>query len=740
MKQILLAGSALALSGVAATALGAEPVPTKVQTMTAAAAQAAPSNNVLLADWTGPYEGVPPWDKVTPAQFPQALQVGIDEQLREYEAIANNRAAPTFANTIEAGEKAGQRLNRVQAIFGVYTDNLSTPEIQAIEKEWSPKLSAAYDEITLNPKLFRRVETLYNKRNSLGLDAKQMRLLERSYEAMVRNGAKLNPQQKQQLTQINQQLASAFSEFNSRLLADEGTITAANAAEMKGVQQDVKDAALAAAKEKGLPPGTYGIRNTRSAVEPILTFADNRDLRKRVWTAFVNRGDNAGKTDNNAIISQILKLRADRARLLGYPTHAHWRMQDTMAKSPERAMDLMMRVWPAAVARVNEEVADQLAIARKDGITQIEPWDFRYYQEKVRKAKYDLSEDEIKPYFELSNLVNGMFWSAGQLYGLQFKENTGQVPVFHPDVRTFEVSRNGKVTGLFYLDTYAREGKRSGAWMNTYRSRARLLGDDIVLASNNNNFTKPAAGQPVLISLDDASTLFHEFGHAIHYLLADVNYPSFGGAQRDFVEYPSQVNENWLLTRPVLERFAKHYKTGQPMPTALVDKIKRADTFNQGFATVEYLSSALVDMKLHLNPNGVTDPDAFERVTLAELGMPREIVMRHRLPQFGHLFSSDAYSAGYYSYLWSETMDADTWAAFEETGNPFDKATADRFRTTLLETGNETDRAEAYRQFRGRDPDVNALLKRRGFPVGGAVPAAPAAAPVNDVTKGERGQ
>ncbi|CAA9502832.1 MAG: Dipeptidyl carboxypeptidase Dcp [uncultured Sphingomonas sp.] len=740
MKQILLAGSALALSGVAATALGAEPVPTKVQTMTAAAAQAAPSNNVLLADWTGPYEGVPPWDKVTPAQFPQALQVGIDEQLREYEAIANNRAAPTFANTIEAGEKAGQRLNRVQAIFGVYTDNLSTPEIQAIEKEWSPKLSAAYDEITLNPKLFRRVETLYNKRNSLGLDAKQMRLLERSYEAMVRNGAKLNPQQKQQLTQINQQLASAFSEFNSRLLADEGTITAANAAEMKGVQQDVKDAALAAAKEKGLPPGTYGIRNTRSAVEPILTFADNRDLRKRVWTAFVNRGDNAGKTDNNAIISQILKLRADRARLLGYPTHAHWRMQDTMAKSPERAMDLMMRVWPAAVARVNEEVADQLAIARKDGITQIEPWDFRYYQEKVRKAKYDLSEDEIKPYFELSNLVNGMFWSAGQLYGLQFKENTGQVPVFHPDVRTFEVSRNGKVTGLFYLDTYAREGKRSGAWMNTYRSRARLLGDDIVLASNNNNFTKPAAGQPVLISLDDASTLFHEFGHAIHYLLADVNYPSFGGAQRDFVEYPSQVNENWLLTRPVLERFAKHYKTGQPMPTALVDKIKRADTFNQGFATVEYLSSALVDMKLHLNPNGVTDPDAFERVTLAELGMPREMVMRHRLPQFGHLFSSDAYSAGYYSYLWSETMDADTWAAFEETGNPFDKATADRFRTTLLETGNETDRAEAYRQFRGRDPDVNALLKRRGFPVGGAVPAAPAAAPVNDVTKGERGQ
>jgi peptidyl-dipeptidase Dcp len=379
----------------------------------------------------------------------------------------------------------------------------------------------------------------------------------------------------------------------------------------------------------------------------------------------------------------------------------------------------MQRVWPAAVARVNEEVADMTALARKQGFKgRIEPWDYRYYQEKVRKARFNLSEEEIKPYFELSNLVNGMFWSAGQLYDLQFKENTGSVPVFHPDVRTFEVTdgKSGKTVGLFYLDTYAREGKRSGAWMTTYRSRARLLGDDIVLASNNNNFTKRSAGQPVLISLDDASTLFHEFGHAIHYLLVDVNYPSFGGSQRDFVEYPSQVNENWLLTREVLDRFAKHYKTGQPMPKALVDKIKRAETFNQGFATVEYLSSALVDMKLHLRPDGIVDADAIEKATLAELGMPREMVMRHRLPQFGHLFSSDAYSAGYYSYLWSEVMDADTWAAFEEAGNPFDRTIADRFRNTLLSTGNETDRAEAYRAFRGRDPDVQALLRRRGFP------------------------
>jgi len=724
MKRMMLAGTAVA----ALVGAGATPAMAAGQIASAGpqAAAAVVPNNVLLADWTGPYEGVPPWDKVTPALFPQAFQFAIDEQRREIEAIANNPQAPTFVNTIEALERTGQRLGRVQSVFGVMTDNMSTPEYQALDKEWSPKLTAAFDEITLNPKLFQRVETLYNNRASLGLDAKQTRLLTRNYEYFVRNGAKLDSQQKARLSQMNQQLSSAFSDFNANLLADEGTFTRASAAEMAGVPQDVKDAAAAVAKDKGLPAGTYAIRNTRSAVEPVLTFGSNRALRQKVWQAFVDRGDNGDKNDTNAIISKIVKLRADRAKLLGYPSHAHWRMQDTMAKTPERAMDLMMRVWTPAVARVNEEVADQLVFAKKDGLGRIEPWDYRYYQEKVRKAKYDLSEDEIKPYFEQSNLLKGMLWSAERLYDLKFTENTGKVPVFHPDVRTFEVTnaKTGEIVGLWYLDTFAREGKRSGAWMTTYRSRARLLGDDIVLASNNNNFTKPEAGKPVLLSLDDASTMFHEFGHAINYLLIDVKYPSLGGLQRDFVEFPSQVNENWLLTRPVLEQFARHYQTGEPMPAALVDKIKKADTFNQGFATVEYLSSALVDMKLHLDPNGVVNPDAFEKATLAELGMPREMVMRHRLPQFGHLFSSDGYSAGYYSYLWSETMDADAWAAFEETGNPFDRATADRFRIYLLSTGNETDRAEAYRQFRGRDPDVNALLKRRGFPTGEVAPPA----------------
>ncbi|MEO8177099.1 MAG: M3 family metallopeptidase [Sphingomicrobium sp.] len=719
MKCLLLAGSAIALAGCAAGQpyTGVEAGPTAVSEVNAPVI--AVPDNVLLADWTGPYDGVPPWDQVKPEQFPQAIQFAIDEQRREFAAIANNPEPPTFGNTIEASEKPGQRLGRVLSIFGVMTSNMATPAYQALDKEWQPKLSAAYDEITLDPKLFQRVEAVYDARDTLGLDAVQMRLLTRTYESFVRNGAKLDQQQKAQLSTINQTLASEFSEFNSRLLADETTVTTATAAEMKGVAQDVKDAAAATAKDKGLPVGTFAIRNTRSAVEPVLTFGADRGLRQRVWQAFVNRGDNGDANDTNATLARIVKLRADRAKLLGYASHANWRMQDTMAKTPERAMELMQRVWPAAVARVHEEVADMTKLARKQGFKgQIEPWDYRYYQEKVRKDRFDLSEEETKPYFELSNLVKGMFWSAGQLYDLQFKENTGAVPTFDPDVRTFEVTdgKSGKVVGLYYLDTYGREGKRSGAWMTTYRSRARLLNDNIVLASNNNNFTKPSPGQPVLVSLDDASTLFHEFGHAINYLLIDVKYPSLGGLQRDFVEYPSQVNENWLLTRQVLDRFALHYKTGKPMPAALVDKIKKAEKFNQGFATVEYLSSALVDMKLHLLPDGVVDPDAFEKKTLAELGMPREMVMRHRLPQFGHLFSSDSYSAGYYSYLWSEVMDADTWAAFEEAGNPFDRKISDAFRKYLLSTGNETDRAEAYRAFRGRDPDVSALLKRRGFP------------------------
>ena len=721
MRNVLMAS--VALVGLTACSTMEQPQTVAglpvVAAETAAAAPAAVAvpDNLLLKEFAGAYAGVPQWDKVTPAGFDEAFAFAIEEQSREISAITANSAAPTFANTIVPYQKAGERLDRVETYFGLMTSNVTTPEYQALDKVWSPKLSAASDAIRFDPALFARIKAVYEARDTSGLDAKQVRLATRTYESFVRNGAALDATQKAQLGQYNEQLATLFSDFSDKVLADESTYLAVTQAEMKGVPGDVKAAAAAAAKAQGKTG--FAIKNTRSAVDPVLTFADDRALREKVWRAFVNRGDNQGANDTNATIAKIVKLRADRARLLGFGSHAEWRMQDTMAKTPAKAMDLMMRVWPAAKARVAEEVRDMQSLATKSGARlTIEPWDYRYYMEKVRKQRFDLSQDDIKPHFELSNMINGMFWAAGELYDLDFKENTGAVPVFHPDVRTFEVRnrKSGDIVGLFYMDNYARDGKRSGAWATTYRSRSGLLENKLVLASNNNNFTKPGAGEPVLISLDDAETLFHEFGHGIHSLVSDTYYPGLAGPPRDFVEYPSQVNENWLLSREVLDKFARHYKTKAPMPKALIDKIEASKTFNQGFATVEYLSSALVDMKLHMQPDGLVDADKVERETLAELGMPREIVMRHRLPQFNHLFSSDSYSAGYYSYLWSETMDADTWAAFEAAG-VWDKPTAERFRTTLLATGNETDRAAAYRAFRGRDPDVTALLKRRGFPV-----------------------
>ncbi|MGQ0590178.1 MAG: M3 family metallopeptidase [Sphingosinicella sp.] len=713
-KSIFLAGAALIALGTTTACTTATPD----AAAPGGAASVAVPDNILLADWAGPYGGLPPFDRVTPELFSPAFEFAIAEQRREIEAIANNPAAPTFANTVEAMERAGRRLDRVGSVFGVMTSNMSTPAYQALQREWGPRLAAASDEINLNPALFQRIRSVYEARESAGLSAQEQRVVTRLYEQFVRRGANLNPEQKQQLSAFNQELARLFAQFSQRLLADEQTFIVATAAQLGGVPQDVRNAAAAAARERNLPEGQFAIVNTRSAVDPILTFADDEALRERVWRAFVNRGDNNDANDTNDTIRQIVRIRAQRARLLGYESHAHWRMQDTMAGTPARAQELMMRVWPAAVARVREEVRDQEAVARRLGHNpRIDPWDYRYYMEKVRQERFNLSQDEIKPYFQLSNMIEGMFHMAGQLYGLQFRENTGQVPVFHPDIRTWHVTdREGRDVGIFYGDMFARTGKRSGAWATTYRSRSGLLGEDIVLGSNNNNFTKPGPGEPVLISLDDAETLFHEFGHAIHYFLSDVHHPNLLGTPRDFVEYPSQVHENWLLTPEILNRFARHYQTNQPMPQELVQRIEAAQQFNQGFATVEYLSSALVDMALHIRPDGEVDPDAFERETLARIGMPHEIVMRHRLPQFGHLFSSDAYSAGYYSYLWSETMDADTWAAFEEAGNVWDPATARRFAEILLSTGNETDRAAAYRAFRGRDPDVNALLRKRGFP------------------------
>ncbi len=710
MRYILLA------AGVTVSAVALMATAVAAQTASAADAQTA---NPLLATWTGPYGGVPPWDKVKPELFPAAFEVSLAERAADYRKIADNPAAPTFANTFVPMQLAGQRYGRVMTLFGVMTGNMNTPAYQALDREWSPKFAAASDAITFDPKLFARIEAVYAARAKL--DAQQQRLVTRTYDSYVRQGAKLTPAQKTQLSAYNQELASAFSDFSKRLLADENTaIAVTDEAQLAGIPDSVKAVARAAAAERGQTG--WAIVNTRSAVDPVLTFATDRGLREKVWRTFVNRGDNKDANDTNATIARIVKLRADRAHLLGFRTHADWRMQDTMAKTPAAAMDLMMRVWPAAKARVGEEVRDMQAIADRGAAKSctkitIEPWDYRFYQEQVRKSRYDLDQAQLKPYFELNNIIQGSLYAANRLYGLNFKEITGTVPVFEPNMRVWHVTdRNGKEVGLFYRDDFARTGKRSGAWANTYRGQRRLAPAQTVLSSNNNNFAKGAKGEPILISLDDAQTLFHEFGHAIHAMLQDVTYPGLAGTPRDFVEYPSQVNEHWLLTRDVLDKYARHYQTGAPMPQALLDKIEASKTFNQGFATAEYLSSAIVDMKLHTLADGVVDPDAFERATLTDIGMPKELVMRHRLPQFNHLFSSDSYSAGYYSYLWSETMDADTFAAFEEAGSPWDKATADRFAKLLLSTGNETDRATAYRAFRGRDPDVNALLKKRGFP------------------------
>ncbi len=673
----------------------------------------APSANPLLADWTGPAGGVPPWDKVRPELFPQAFETTLAERTAEYRKIADNPAKPTFANTIVPMQLAGKRYGQVMTLFGVMTGNMNTPAYQKLDREWSPKFSAASDAITFDKPLFARIQAIYDARNSSGLDAQQIRLVTRIYDSYVRQGAKLNDAQKAQLSQYNQQLATQFSTFGEKLLADESkAISVTDEAQLAGLPDSVKAVARAAAAERKLPG--FAIVNTRSAVDPVLTYATNRALREKVWRAFVNRGDNGDANDTNATIAQIVKLRADRAHLLGFKTHADWRMQDTMAKTPAAAMDLMMRVWPAAKGRVAEEVADMQKIAGAS--LTIEPWDYRFYQEKVRKSRYDLDQAQLKPYFELGNIIQGSLYAANRLYGLTFKEITGTVPVFEPNMRVWSVTdKTGKDVGLFYRDDFARTGKRSGAWANTYRGQRGLAPAQLVLSSNNNNFAKGAPGEPILISLDDAQTLFHEFGHAIHAMLQNVQYPGLAGTPRDFVEYPSQVNEHWLLTRDVLDKYARHYQTKAAMPQDLLDKIEKSRTFNQGFATAEYLSSAIVDMKIHTVANGVIDPDKFEAATLAEIGMPKQLVMRHRVPQFQHLFSSDSYSAGYYSYLWSETMDADTFAAFEEAGSPWDKPTADKFARLLLSTGNETDRAEAYRAFRGRDPDVNALLKKRGF-------------------------
>jgi peptidyl-dipeptidase Dcp len=674
-------------------------------------------SNPLIPKWTGPYGGVPPFDRVKVEHFKPALEAAMAEHLAEVERIAADPAPPSFENTFAALERAGRTLDRVGAVYNVFAGTRRTSDFQEVEREMEPKLAAHRDKVVQNARLFKRIAAVYEGPERAKLDTEQQRLAWDKYTSFVRTGARLDDGSKKKLADINQRLATLYTQFSQNVLADEGRyVLVDRESELEGLPEAHVSTAAAEARGRG-HEGKWAILNTRSSVEPFLTLAANRGLREKVWREFVSRGDNGDAHDNKTVIAEIVRLRHERALLLGYSTHAHWRLEKSMARTPERALELMQALWKPALARAQEEIADMQALADKVGDRiAIEPWDYRYYAEKVRKARFDVDDDEVAPYLQLDQLREGMFWVAGELLGLKFAEVQG-VPVVNPDIRVWEVRRGDKHVGLFYFDPYARPHKESGAWMNAYRSQERFDGEVATIVSNNCNYMKPAPGKPVLVSWDDAVTLFHEFGHGLHGLASSVRYPSLSGTNvdRDYVEFPSQLLESWLPTREVLERFARHCRTGEPMPEALVKKIEAASKFNKGFDNVEYLSSALVDMRLHLEPGKARDIAAFEREALEAIGMPRQIVMRHRLPHFGHLFSGDSYSAGYYSYLWADTLSADAFEAFTEAGGAYDKKVASRLLENVFAAGNTRDPEEGYRAFRGRDAGIEALMRKRGF-------------------------
>lgn len=644
--------------------------------------------NALLAPWTGPFGGVPPFGRVRVADFEPAFDAAMAAKRAEIAVIAGDTSPPTFANVLVALEDAGRLLGRVSAVYGVWTSTLSTPELQAVQRVLGPRLAAFDDEIVQNEALFARIAAVHAARETLGPE--ERRLTEKIHDDFVRAGARLGAPSKARLTALNQELASAYTTFRLNVLADE----------------ESHETALAEDDRAGLPAGFHAVQNTRSSVELFLTVSPHRALREQVWRRFVARGANGDATDNRAIIARILALRAERATLLGHRSHAAWQLASSMARTPERARALMDRVWTPAVARVREEVAAMRALSDHD----VAPWDYRFLAEKVRKRDFDLDADALAPYLDLEPLREGAFWVAGELFGLVFTPLEG-IEVCHPDVRVFEVTRGATHVGLFYFDPYARPGKQSGAWMSSYRDQERLRGAVTPIVSNNLNLVP---GAP--LSWADAHTLFHELGHALHGLLSDVRFPSLSGTSvpRDFVEFPSQLLEHWLETPEVLGRFARHRETGAPMPPELVAKLTRSSRFNLGFATVEYLAAALVDMALHDGPPPA-DPIAVEEATLTALGMPPEIVMRHRTAHFAHLFSGDSYSAAYYAYLWADVLVADAYEAFVEGGGPFDRAVAARLHEHVLSRGDTLGAEASFRGFRGRDADEAALLRKRGF-------------------------
>ena len=675
------------------------------------------SDNPLLADWTGPF-GLPPLAAIEPEHFRPAIDRALSRHRAEIDTIAADPATPSFANTIEALEKSGRELDRVCNVFFVLAGANTGDKIEAIERDVSPLLARHSNALYLNRTLYARIADLYARRAMLGLNAEQARVLDRYHTRFVRAGGALDKAAQDRLAAINEQLASLGTQFGQNVLADEKSYALVlEENDLAGLPDFARAAARAAAEERG-QPGKYAITLARSSCESFLQFSSRRDLREKIFQVWIKRGESGGATDNRALIAETVALRAERAKLLGFVTYADYRLDDQMAKTPQAARKLLDEVWRRARAKAAaERDALQTLIAEEGGNFALAPWDWRYYAEKLRKAKFDLDEAELKPYLQLDKMVEAAFETARRLFGLSFAPVS--VPLYHPDARAWEVKdKTGAHVGLFIGDYFARGSKHSGAWMTSLRDQEKLIGHVRPIILNVCNFSKPAAGEPALLSFDDARTLFHEFGHALHGLLSNVTYPLLAGTAvpSDFVELPSQLYEHWLEVPEILQAYARHAATGEPMPKALLDRVLATRTFNQGFATVEYTACALVDLDIHALPASTKlDVSAFERDDLARIQMPAEIVMRHRLPHFQHLFSGGGYAAGYYSYMWSEVLDADAFQAFEETGNAFDPETAKRLRDYVYGAGNLRDPVEAYKAFRSRLPSVDALLKKRGL-------------------------
>jgi peptidyl-dipeptidase Dcp len=671
----------------------------------------------VLDAWTGPLQS-PPLGELRIDDFEAAFEAAFDLNLREIRRIAALAAPPTFQNTVAALESSGRELSRAMSLFHALSGTMSDKALQVVEQRLSPRFAAHQDAVALAPGLYERVAAVHASPQA-DLTPEQRRVAERYAISLERRGARLPDADKLRLTAINTRLATLYTTFSQNLLADEeqAALILDDLAQLAGLPDPLRRAAAAAAEERGLP-GRWLIANSRSAVEPFLACAQRRDLRERAWRSWVSRGDNDNSQDNKALVREILRLRGERARLLGYANHAEYQLADTMAKTPAAGLELIRAVWePALRAALRDRDLFQRRIEAEGRDFRLEAWDWRFYAEQVRRADYEVDEGELKPYFQLAQLRAATFWCAERLYGLTF-EPRDDVSVYHPDVSVYTVrDRDGTAIGLFYFDPFARSGKQSGAWMNEFRAAEHFDRRELPLVINVCNYSRPPAGEPALLSIDDVVTLFHEFGHALHGLLSRTAYPFVAGTSvsRDFVEFPSQLHEHWALHPEVLRRFARHYRTDEPMPPELIERVLRARKFNQGFAMVEFLAAAWVDMDLHLQDGIDIDVAQFERESLQRLGMPHEIVMRHRPPHFAHVFSSDGYSAGYYAYLWAQVLDHDGFAAFEEAGNVFDPTIAARLRAEVLERGNSRDPAESYRAFRGQDPRIDALLRNRGL-------------------------